>query len=247
MYEAGLSTWLGLELWVTTWTNCSMLVLSEELYWIEEWSDNWLFLVCSRGWTGEQVEVSKRQISATMGEGILAVSGSEGHWACPNWPGVIWERRCVTASCTGLWTPITCVLTESVFVVSVRAYTVYFLGNFRTPQPWDLCGSCWAEECFLLQKPFSHSSFPAPLEGGTMVSICSGIHVLSASYAEHPRSCGGGRLGSPFRSSLLCCANHTLSTFHILFLGAKHKEPQHQQQFLWQPVSPPPHPACPAV
>lgn len=72
-----------------------------------------------------------------------------------------------------------------------------------------------------------------------MVSICSGIHVLSASYAEHPRSCGGGRLGSPFRSSLLCCANHTLSTFHVLFLGAKHKEPQHQQQFLWQPVSPP--------
>lgn len=152
----------------------------------------------------------------------------------------------MTASCTGLWTPITqsCLLTESVFVVLVRSI-VYFLGNFRTSQPRNVYGSCWAKDCFLLQKPFSHSSFPAPLEGGTMLSICSGIHVLSSSYAEHPRSCGGGRFGSPFRSSLLCCANHTLSTFHILFLGAKHKEPQHPQQFLWQPVSGPL--ACPAV
>lgn len=201
------------------------------------------FLRCSRGQTGEQAEVTKGQISAALGERILAVSGVEGHCECPNWPGSIWERWCVTASCTGLWTPITqsCVLIESVFVVLVRV-TIYFLGNFRTPQPWDLYGSCWAEECFLLQRPFSHSSLPAPLEGGTVLSICSGIHVLSASYAEHPRSCGGGRLGSPFRSSLLCCANHTLSAFHILFLGAKHKEPQHQQQFLWQPVSPPPTP-----
>lgn len=41
---------------------------------------------------------------------------------------------------------------------------------------------------------------------------------------EHPRSCGGARLGSLFRNSLLCCANHTLRAFYILFLGAKYKE-----------------------
>lgn len=96
------------------------------------------------------------------------------------------------------------------------------------------------ETVFFFKSHFSHLSFPAPFEGGTALSICSRILVLSSSYEEHPRSCGGGRLGSPFRNSLLCCANHTLGTFHILFLGAKHKESQHQQQFLWQPVSPPP-------
>lgn len=155
---------------------------------------------------------------------------------------IIWERWCLTASCSGLWTPIfqSCLLTESVFILCWwEPLSTSWVISGHLPPPWNLYGLCWVEDCYLLQKPFSHSSSPAPLEGGTMLSICSGIHVLSSSYAEHPRSCGGGRLGSPFRSSLLCCANHTLSTFHILFLGAKHKEPQHQQQFLWQPGSPP--------
>ena len=57
-----------------------------------------------------------------------------------------------------------------------------------------------------------------------MLGICSQFSVLASSYEEHPRSRGGGRFGSPFRNSLLCCANHTLGTFYILFLGAKYKE-----------------------
>lgn len=132
------------------------------------------------------------------------------------WQILYWARHQTTMSHPVSWPSFYC------FFVGCREQ---FLGDFRTSQSWNLYELCLIEDFSSSKVSFPICFSPAaPFEGWTVLSICSQISVLSSSYEEHPRSPVGGRLGSPFRNSLLCCANHILSTFYILFLGAKYKE-----------------------